>query len=93
MKQWLIPAVVLIAVGLTGIGVGWSVNEWQDGDGATPAETSAQSEPSQAELDAQRCGAALEAAGNVAPSGGTSRLGPRIVIPDEIKQAIDRYCR
>ncbi len=40
MKQWLIPAVVLIAVGLTGIGVGWSINEWQE-EGEPPADQQA----------------------------------------------------
>src|SRR3990172_362338 len=32
MKNWLIPAVVLIAVGGVGLGVGWSINEWQGDD-------------------------------------------------------------
>ncbi len=35
MKQWVIPAVVLLAVGGAGLGIGWSINEWSGGDGAT----------------------------------------------------------
>ena len=93
MRQWLIPAVVLIAVSLTGVGVGWSINEWQDGDEATPVQAG----PTQAELDAERCAAALAAAGNVEPSGGGTGFrggesGTSIRIPQEIKDAIDRYC-
>ena len=38
MKQWLIPAVVLLAVGGVGVGVGWSVNEWWDDEGAGKRE-------------------------------------------------------
>jgi len=94
LKQWLIPAIVLLAVGGMGLGVGWSVNEWKDGDEAAPVQTG----PTQAELDAQRCEAALEAAGNVQPSGGgyssltRGESGTHIVIPQEIRDAIDRYC-
>lgn len=87
MKQWLIPAIVVLAVGGMGLGVGWSINEWQGSDGTSaPVQTG----PTQAELDAQRCAAALEAAGNVAPSQrGISSV---IAIPDEINRAVDRYC-
>lgn len=98
MKQWVIPAVVLLAIGGIGLGVGWSINEWQ-GDEETAAVTGSPTPagPTQAELDAQRCAAALEAAGNVQPSGGGTGIfdreqGTSIDIPEEIKDAIDRYC-
>ena len=38
MKQWLIPAIVLVAVAGTGLGVGWSINEWRDDEGAGKRE-------------------------------------------------------
>lgn len=94
MKQWLIPAVVLIAVGGMGLGVGWSVNEWQDGNEAAPVQTpSVQTGPTQAELDAQLCAAALAAAGNAqASTGGGSNIIHVPQVPQEIKDAIGRYC-
>ena len=98
MKNWLIPVVVLIAVGAMGLGVGWSVNEWRDGGEPAPATTAtSETGPTQAELDAERCEAALAAAGNVQPSGGGTGItgreqGTRIHIPQEIQGAIDRYC-
>ena len=97
MKNWLIPAVVLIAVGGMGLGVGWSINEWQ-GDDEAPAQ-SEQTGPTDAELDAQRCSAALQAYGEA--TGGTTAAGTapgRIPVPgatpaaNPILDAIDRYC-
>ena len=90
MKNWLIPAVVLIAVGTMGLGVGWSVNEWQNGDETTPVPTATvETGPSQAELDAQRCEAALEALGQAASKPPGER---RSVIPPELTEAVSRYC-
>lgn len=59
MKQWLIPAIMLLAVGGMGLGVGWSINDWQDGGDSTPVPTEqpvapVQTGPTQAELDAER---------------------------------------
>ncbi len=94
MRQWLIPAIVLLAVGGMGLGVGWSINEWQDGGDSAPVATStAGTGQTEAELDAQRCGAALQAAGNVAPQSVPQRPDIKLItIPDEIKNAISRYC-
>jgi len=90
MKNWLIPAAVLIVVGGMGLGVGWSVNEWQDGDEPGPVATpTAQTGPTQAELDAERCKAALEALGQAASKPPGER---RSVIPQELTEAVSRYC-
>ena len=35
MKNWLIPAIALLAIGGAGIGVGWFANEWRGGGGAS----------------------------------------------------------
>src|SRR3990170_2769091 len=93
MRNWLIPAIVVLAVNLAGVGVGWSINEWQDSDKPPPTEQSTPpvtTGPTDAELDAQRCAAALEAVGNLDP-----RLIARYTefpLAKEIKDASDRYC-
>ena len=90
MKQWLIPAIVLLAVAGAGLGVGWSVNEWQDGGEPAPVATpTAQTGPTQAELDAEQCKAALEALGQAASKPPGER---RSVIPPELTEAVSRYC-
>ena len=57
MRKWLVPAIVLLLVGGGGMGVGWSLNEWQDGDGApVPTEqpvAPTQTGPTQAEIEAE----------------------------------------
>ena len=100
MRQWLIPAVVLLAVGGMGLGVGWSVNEWQDDSESTPAQaTPVQTGPTQAELDAQRCAAALEAVGQAASRPPNPEQSARSLEADPafgtsiLADAIDRYCR
>ena len=98
MKQWLIPAIVLLAVGGMGLGVGWSVNEWWD-DGEAPAPTApADTGPPQAELDARRCEAALEAVGQAASRPPNPEQPARSLEADPalgtsiLADAIDRYC-
>ena len=95
MKHWLIPAITVLVVNLAGVGTGWSVNEWLDDNGGG-AQGAAQTGPTQAEFDAQRCTAALEAAGEAAkapPGEGLSgRFNVRPAVPQEITGAIDRYC-
>ncbi|MCJ7511235.1 MAG: hypothetical protein MUP14_10190 [Dehalococcoidia bacterium] len=91
-KRWLIPAILLLAVGGLGLGVGWSINEWQDGN---EASVPVRAGPTQAELDAQRCEAALEALGNAQPITHTDMRGTaQESIPQyaTLKDAIDRYC-
>ena len=84
-------------------GISYAVFEWRDDDEGFDAsaieeridelEQGASAPPTKAELDAQKCAAALEAAGNVQPSGGFFEgAGPRIRIPGEILIALDRYC-
>lgn len=86
-------------------GISYAVFEWRDDDEAFDAsniersidELEGQTEagPTQAELDAQRCEAALTAAGDAVSQGPTS--GPGFAtfpqVPAEIKAAIDRYCK
>ncbi len=96
MKNWLIPAIVLLAIAGAGMGVGWSVNEWQDGgQSAPPTEQStpaAATGPTEAELDAQRCGAALEAAGNAQPGPSRRVDTGELTAWGQIQQAVSRYC-
>ncbi len=47
--------------------------------------------PTQAELDAQRCEAALEALGAAAAAPGVE--GQFRIIPSSLNQAVDRYCK
>jgi len=93
MKNWLIPAIVLLAIAGAGMGVGWSVNEWQDGGQSAPVQTAPlQSGPSQAELDAQRCAAALQAAGQFSTSERGAFIAKNAGYPEEIQHALDSYC-
>ena len=94
MKNWLIPAIVLLAVGGVGLGVGWSLNEWQDGEG-TPVRTEQpgapiSTVPTQVELDAERCKAALQALGQAASKPEVQ--GQFSSPPRELGQAVSRYC-
>jgi hypothetical protein len=82
----IILLVYTVALLAGSFGISFAVFEWRDGD-----QPPVQAGPTQAELDAQRCVAALEAAGNTQPTDlGLSSV---IIIPEEIQQAIDRYCR
>ncbi len=99
MRQWLIPAVVLLAVGGMGLGVGWSVNEWHDGNEPAPVGTApAETGPTQAELDAQRCEAALEAVGQAASRPPNPEQSARSLEADPafgtsiLATAVERYC-
>ena len=111
-------AFVLYTLALLGgaFGISYAVFEWRDDDEAPAFDSSGierrisalerqiSAGPTEAELDAQRCAAALEAAGVAAsqpaaqPSGNiqsdviTSILGGRGGVPQEIQDAIDRYC-
>ena len=87
MRNWLIPAIALLAINVAGIGVGWSISEWRDGDEAPvrteQAAAPVQTGPTQAELDAQRCSAALQALGlQTLRDVGTA----------ELQDAVKRYC-
>ncbi len=95
-------AFVVYTLALLGgaFGISYAVFEWRHDDEAFDASAiekkideleQADAEPTKAELDAQRCGAALEAAGNVQPTQTFSIT--RINIPQEIRSAIDRYCK
>jgi len=91
IRNWLIPAIALLAINLAGLGVGWSLNEWKGGDQAPvrseqPA-AAAETGPTQAELDAQRCVAATEAYGAI-QAGLIAYRGQAEVLEDLIK----RYC-
>ena len=98
-------AFVVYTVALLGgaFGISYAVFEWRDSDSAIESridglENRTGAGPTQAELDAQKCAAALEAAGNVQPTsfrraiGGTTPA-THISIPPEIQDAIDRYCK
>ena len=97
MKNWLIPAVVLIAVGAMGLGVGWSLNDWQGDDEAAPTPTATErAGPTQAEreaedvrlcLEAQQAAAAQEAAYH---ARHPERLGSGV--DTYVRLAIQRYC-
>ena len=101
MKQWLIPAIVLLAVGGLGVGGGWSINEWQDSDGTSaPVQTG----PTQAERDAQRreddrlCleaqqAAAAQKAARMRYSESRRSLVPSGPVDISVLEAIQRYCR
>jgi len=93
MRQWLIPAIALVVVGAAGVGVGWSINEWDNGKTAeSPRGQASSNARADAELDAQRCAAALEAAGQFTTSERGAGIASRDGFPDEIQSAIDRYC-
>ena len=95
-----VVAFVVYTLALLGgaFGISYAVFEWRD-DEPTGVDLSAIEQkidaleqqstagPTQAELDAQRCGAALEALG-VATSTERFRL-----IPESLGDAVDRYCK
>ncbi len=85
-----VVAFVVYTLALLGgaFGISYGVFEWRhDEEAAATIPAPVQSGPSQAELDAQRCEAALEALG-VAASTERFRL-----IPQDLEDAIDRYCK
>ena len=86
-------------------GISYAVFEWRDSDGSdnTSAieqridelEQQIDAGPTQAELDAQRCEAALEALGNAVPAAGRT-IGEFTIgggVPLELRDAVDRYCK
>ncbi len=98
---------VLYTAALLGgaFGISYAVFEWRDDDEGLNAsaleeridelERGASAGPTQVELDAQRCETALTAAGDAVsqgPAAGTDFVTfPQV--PEEIKAAIDRYCK
>ena len=98
-------AFVVYTLALLGgaFGISYAVFEWRDDDNppvATeqPADP-VQAGPSQAELDSQRCEAALEALGQAA-SKPPPEPDPNLRIirfgggpPVELTEAVDRYCK
>lgn len=98
-------AFIIYTLALLGgaFGISYAVFEWRDDDEGLNAsaleeridelEQGASASPTKAELDAQKCAAAIEAAGNVEPSGGfAGGSGPTIKIPRVITEALSRYC-
>ena len=83
-------------------GISYAVFEWRD-DEPTGADLSAIEQkidsleqqsaagPTQAELDAQRCEAALEALG--AAAAAPQAEGRITIIPRSLSLAVDRYCK
>ncbi len=99
-------AFVLYTLALLGgaFGISYAVFEWRDDDEAFDAsaieeridelEQGASAGPTKAELDAQRCEAALEALGNAVPAPGRV-IGDFTIgggVPNELREAVDRYC-
>ena len=87
-------AFVVYTLALLGgaFGISYAVFEWRHED-ASVIEERIDAPPTKAELDAEKCAAAIQAAGNVEPSGGfAGGVGPTIKIPEAITIALNRYC-
>jgi len=93
-------AVYTLALLGAAFGIAYAVFEWQDeGPGLDTSaierrldelEERVGTEPTQAELDSERCAAALAAAGNLESTGDS--VGDDIR-QAEIREAINRYCK
>lgn len=103
-----VAAFVVYTLALLGgaFGISYAVFEWRD-DEPTGVDLTAIEQkidaleqqidagPTQAELDAQRCEAALEALGNAVPAAGRT-IGDFTIgggVPLELRDAVDRYCK
>ena len=93
-------AFVVYTLALLGgaFGISYAVFEWRhDDEAAVTSSAPVETGPSQAELDAQKCEAALKAAGESVSGDratGNSRtitLSPRV--PKIIQDTINRYCK
>ena len=90
-------AFVLYTMALLGgaFGISYAVFEWRDDDATSVTDSApVQTGPTQAELDARKCEAALGAAGDYATTDvGSAFLSRGLGYPAEIQTQIDRYCK